>query len=73
MIENAVLFRQATKEEIDFYFKKVYPLQDKVLEMIDKPGLMEGNALTIQPLDNDVFIEFTKKIIGDLLDDARKV
>jgi hypothetical protein len=38
MTEDAVLFRQATKKEINFYFKKVYPLQDSVLELIDNPA-----------------------------------
>lgn len=57
--------------------KKVPPdyegLMMGVGDLLKNPGLMEGSALTIQPLDNNTFLDFTKKIIGDLLDDARKV
>jgi hypothetical protein len=42
-------------------------------DLLKNPHLLEGIALIVQPLDNDDFIGFTKKIIGDLLDDAKRV
>ncbi len=48
MKEEAALFRQATEEERDFYFKKLYPLQDEVLKVFENQAfyLTGGTALS---------------------------
>jgi predicted nucleotidyltransferase component of viral defense system len=48
MTDNSELFRLATPEEKDFYFNKLYPLQDDVLKSINTPAfyLTGGTALS---------------------------
>jgi predicted nucleotidyltransferase component of viral defense system len=48
MKEKDTLFRQATDEERDFYFKKLYPLQDEVLKIFGNQEfyLTGGTALS---------------------------
>ena len=36
-------------------------------DLLRNPYAMEGEILAIQPVDNNEFISFTKKLIGDLL------
>jgi predicted nucleotidyltransferase component of viral defense system len=36
-------------------------------DLLRNPYVMEGEVLSIQPVDNSDFISFTKKLIGDLL------
>jgi predicted nucleotidyltransferase component of viral defense system len=48
MTKDTELFRQATQEESDFSYYKLYPLQDKILDMMNSPAfyLTGGTALS---------------------------
>jgi hypothetical protein len=48
MTEELKLLRKATQEEMDFYYKILYPIQDNVLENIQSKGfyLTGGTALS---------------------------
>lgn len=42
-------------------------------DVLKKPYLLEGEVLTIHPIDNDEFIAFTNKLIKDLLSHAKNI
>lgn len=48
MLTHPILCRQATPQEKEFYFEKLYPLQDIVLDIFDNPAfyLTGGTALS---------------------------
>ena len=71
------MIRQATKDEIGFYEKALYPLQDEILKLIksDKFYLSGGNCLSRFYFDHrfseESFNNFIKELIKRLLDNAR--
>lgn len=56
--------------------KKIPPdyegLMMGVGDLLKNVNLLEGDVLTIKPIDREDFVNFTKRIIGDLLNDAKK-
>lgn len=42
-------------------------------DLLQNPGALEGVVLIATPLDKDDFASFTKKMVGDLLNESKRL